>query len=189
MRESEQDCILDRAKSISYDQLDQGSMQSAKQEQKSWFFVYIASSALLLHMYICCMSVVQIDTVVLFISQPLNCPQNTPFFQFSVCKFSSWRPEMKCVVANWCCYLPEQLVGDESKVGSYMYTYILWLLVYNKRGAPYLLGSSGIRWVWCHTVLHASNGNSRPTSTSFPPVSVTHVNSHLISSAWSDVYS
>jgi hypothetical protein len=80
---TEQYYTLDRAKLISYDQLDEGSMQSVKQEQKSWFFVYVASSTLLLHIYMY-MYVCSTDIVVLFISYNNWIVHEICLFQFPV---------------------------------------------------------------------------------------------------------
>ena len=72
--------------------------------------------------------------VVLFIPQ-LNCPQNLPF--------SVGNSPEKCMHANWWSNLLEQLVGDESNVVSYIYTYSL-IASLKQGGGPYLFGSSGI---------------------------------------------
>ena len=63
-------------------------------------------------------------------------------------------------------------MGDESNVGSYIYTYILWLLVYNKRGALF----AWLVWDLVNVVPQCPMP-AMATSTSFSIVSVTHVNS------------
>jgi hypothetical protein len=136
--------------------------------KKSWVFVYIASSALLLHMY---MYVCSTDIVVLLIPQ-LHCRPKYALFSFqSAIPKRALRNKVHCsklmkqfawAVSGWwkqCWYL-------------YIYKYILWLLVYNKSGALF----AWLVWDLVNVVPQCPMP-AMATSTGFSIVSVTHENS------------